>query len=127
MADNNFFLEVMSGSDVDIKLERRKSIGNYIVDFLMEKKVDSVERTALLSAFAELDPIDLQDAMFCANIVYSQQMLSELNKHRNMYKKYEMTSKSASSKYKWAFDQYNVMVRTLNALIDSRQSYRRGA
>ena len=122
--ESSFFLQVASQNNQNIKKERQDSIVVYFSKFLLEKSVPSDDRKAMVASFVELGPSDLQDAMYCANIVYSQQLISELNQYRNMYKKYEITSNSASKKYKWAFEQYRQAIRTLDDLIVSRARYR---
>lgn len=108
----------------EIREVKYREIANFLRDFIIDNNVADKDRIPLMVAFDELGPIDLTDAFFCANIVYCQQILKELNDYRSKYKKFEISSKKSSSKYQWAVKEYSHILSTLSSMIKSRSQYK---
>lgn len=115
---------VMKLTSRELEIAKRTEIANYLTKFLLDNKVESKDRIPMIVAFDELKPIDLTDAFLCANIVYCQHVIGELNEYRNRYKRFEYSSGRASNRYHWALREYGNMAETLAKMIKSREEYK---
>lgn len=108
----------------EIEKVKHQELAKFLRGFIIDNNVKECDRVPLMIAFDGLKPTDLTDAFFCANIVYCQQILKELNDYRSMYKKFEMSSKRSSKKYQWALKEYSSLMSTLASMIKSRSQYK---
>jgi hypothetical protein len=107
----------------EMREAKDNEIANYLTKFLLDNKVESKDRVPMIIAFDELKPIDLTDAFLCANIVYCQHVIGELNEYRTRYQRFEATSKRSSARYRWAVKEYSSMADTLAKMIRNRNDY----
>lgn len=128
MAKRNQFLARVIPKDLTKvigKKYRRTSLQNYFLKFVSQQglKANLEEKAALLGMFEELNPIDIHDAMLCANIVRCQKVLVDLSSYTEKYALTEEFKYSSSKKFMWSIEKQAHLSRNLKDMIENRQNY----
>ncbi len=116
---------VLQEESKELEAEIKVSITGFIKQFLMGKEKDPEKRKSLFSAFHVLSPVDMTDAMFCANLVYAQHMLHKVNTYMESYELLEKCNSKTSRKYQWSVRQSGEILNTICNIIEKRRNYKK--
>ena len=116
---------VLQEESKELEAEIKVSITGFIKQFLMGKEKDPEKRKSLFSAFHVLNPVDMTDAMFCANLVYAQHMLHKVNTYMESYELLEKCNNKTAKKYQWSVRQAGEIMNTICTIIEKRRNYKK--